>query len=560
MLNIWRCTVNFLILFVVFTSLYMGMLWKTGIVDYSEGVSAEVSREMLVKHHYILPTLNGQDFLEKPPLLYWGQMLGYRLFHGATAFGARFINALAGIATVLLLFLAGRKPLGVDTAFKAAFILGTGLLFVYLSRVAMADMLLTFFFLLCLCFLWWGIERALEQKNGAPLFWLGCASAGLAMLTDGAVGALFPLVTVFCYLLSIGRLRLLFKRSWIIPGAIILVSVGLSWYLLLGFSHAQGFSSIRELLVTRPMEQFKTPLQGHSGPISFYFVVLLAGFLPWSAFVPFAAVRCPYLDSSSQRVRFLRLFLLFSIIIFAFFSAAATKLPDSICPALPGIALLTAVLFDEKEKRGRLAWSISTYSAALLILCLGTLLLASPQIVAHLPQRLGDSALKAPVLAQAVHLGFLPYAAGLILTAAGLGLIVVNRTTTTTSLFTALSATALVVAAVFFLLVLPAYDGLIDRPLAHLAEQAADRTPEDGRIVMLDVWSHPSVNFYSHRTTIDAHVNAIDALKRDFQDPKVTVGITTEYYFGKLRDAGVTAQSLETDHGYVLFDLPADHP
>ena len=547
---------KFLLLLVIFTSLYMGFLGKPGVIDYDEGVYAEVSREMFTQHQYILPSLNGEGFFEKPPLLYWGQMLGYRLF-GTTSFGARFINALAGIATVLLVFLAGRKPLGPETAFRAALILGSSLFFVYLSRIAMTDMLLTFLFTLCLCCSWWGVERYSEQKTGAPWFWAGCALAGLAMLTKGAIGALFPLVTAFFYLLSVGRLSLLFKRSWFIPGAILLLVIGFSWYLLLGFVHPDGFAFMKDLFIKHHIERFTTPLEGHSGPIYFYLIVLLIGFMPWSVFVPLAAIRCPYRDSSSRRVRFLRLFILFSMVTFVFFSIAATKLPNYICPALPGIAMLTATLFDEKEKRGKFAWSAATYLAALLILGLGILCLASPQILTHLPQMLGKSAFKAPVLAQPINLGYVPYISGLIMTAAALFLISANRTKTT-ALFTVLSTMSVVVTGVLFFIILPTYDGLINLPLIHLAEQAADKTPEDGKIVMLGVSSRPSVNFYAHRRTINCSMNNLDILRKNFQDPNNQVGITTEYYLGKLQEAGISAERLLTDHGYVLFRLPTD--
>ena len=484
-------------------------------------------------------------------------MLGYRLF-GTTSFGARFINALAGIATVLLVFLAGRKPLGPETAFRAALILGSSLFFVYLSRIAMTDMLLTFLFTLCLCCSWWGVERYSEQKTGAPWFWAGCALAGLAMLTKGAIGALFPLVTAFFYLLSISRLSLFFKRSWFIPGAILLLVIGFSWYLLLGFVHPDGFAFMKDLFIKHHIERFTTPLEGHSGPIYFYLIVLLIGFMPWSVFVPLAAIRCPYRDSSSRRVRFLRLFILFSMVTFVFFSIAATKLPNYICPALPGIAMLTATLFDEKEKRGKFAWSAATYLAALLILGLGILCLASPQILTNLPRMLGKSAFKAPVLAQPINLGYVPYISGLIMTAAALFLISANRTKTTTALFTVLSTMSVVVTGVLFFIILPTYDGLINLPLIHLAEQAADKTPEDGKIVMLGVSSRPSVNFYAHRRTINCSMNNLDILRKNFQDPNNQVGITTEYYLGKLQEAGISAERLLTDHGYVLFRLPTD--
>ncbi len=293
---------------------------------------------------------------------------------------------------------------------------------------------------------------------------------------------------------------------------------------------------------------------------SIYLIVLLVGFMPWSGFIPFAAFRCPYLDSSSKRVRFIRLFLLFSIITFGFFSIAATKLPNYILPALPGIAILTATLFDEQEKTKRWAWSLATYSAALLIFGLGILFMASPQIIAHLPKWLGESALKAPVLAQPIHLGFIPYACGLVMVAIALGLISANRTQSPQSLFMILTAATLVVTSVLFFVILPTYDDLINRPLTRLAEQAAAKTPEDGRIVMFEVSSRPSVNFYSHRKTVDTGLNNLEALKKDFQDPKNKVGITTEYYFTKLKDQNIPAERLLADHGYVLFHIPNEHP
>lgn len=550
---------RFILLLAVFISLYIGMLWNTGVIDYNEAAYAEVSREMFVNHEYILPTLNNEGFFEKPPLLYWSQMLGYRLFDGVTAFGARLFNAIAGIATILLLFLAGRKPLGADTAFKGAIILGTSLLFVSLSRIAMTSMLLTFSFTLCLCLFWWGFERVINDKTGAVLFWLGCACAGIAVLAGGLIGALFPLIAIFFYLLSIRRLRLFLNRSWIIPGLIILLVVPLSWVLFLGFSHSHTFASLKDLFLSYPIEQFKYPMNGHSGPLYFYLIVLLIGFLPWSGFFPLAAIRGKYLDSSNPHVRFLRLWLIFSLVTFVFFSLSATKLPDAICPALPGIALLTATLFSEEEKTKKIFWTISTSAAALLVLALGIIALASPEIIDHLAKWLGASALKAPVLAQPIHLGFIPYLAGLILVAAALLLFAVNRTTSTTSVFAAATVASVAVAVVCFFIVLPAYDKMMDRPLARLAEQARAKTPESGRIVMLNIRNRPSVNFYSQRKTVDAVITNIDAMKGEFQDPKVRTGISTEYYLDKLNAAGVPVTTLDTDHGYVLFGLKADH-
>jgi len=57
---------RFILLLVIFSSLYMGYLGKSGVIDYDEGVYAEVSREMYVKNECILPSLNDEGFFEKP--------------------------------------------------------------------------------------------------------------------------------------------------------------------------------------------------------------------------------------------------------------------------------------------------------------------------------------------------------------------------------------------------------------------------------------------------------------------------------------------------------------
>jgi 4-amino-4-deoxy-L-arabinose transferase-like glycosyltransferase len=102
--------------------------------------------------------------------------------------------------------------------------------------------------------------------------------------------------------------------------------------------------------ITAPIKHFTTPVAGHFGPVYFYLVVFLVEFMPWSGFLPFAALCCSYLDSSRQRVRFLLLLLIFSIVILSYFTFSATKLPNYIGPALPGLAMITATLFDEQEK------------------------------------------------------------------------------------------------------------------------------------------------------------------------------------------------------------------
>ena len=142
-------------------------------------------------------------------------MAGYHLF-GINSLGARFINAAAALATVLLFYGATSLHLGNRVAFNSSLVLGSSLIFIFLARVAMPDMLLTLFLLSSILSSWYGIERFLTGRNGAPLFWLGCCFLALAMLTAGTFITVVPLVTGICYLITIGKPTLIFNRRWIL--------------------------------------------------------------------------------------------------------------------------------------------------------------------------------------------------------------------------------------------------------------------------------------------------------------------------------------------------------
>ena len=59
-----------------------------GLLGADEPRYAQIAREMLARHDWIVPTLNGAPWLEKPALLYWKMMNSYILF-GVSDWAAR---------------------------------------------------------------------------------------------------------------------------------------------------------------------------------------------------------------------------------------------------------------------------------------------------------------------------------------------------------------------------------------------------------------------------------------------------------------------------------------
>ncbi len=552
------CKMKSFALIILLAIIFLYGLGQTVVIDFDEGVYAEISREMLTDQQMIVPLLNGEDFFDKPPMIYWAQVAGYKMF-GTTTTGARIFNALAGVATVLIIYFMSIPALGKRLAGRAALITASSFLFVYLTRIAMTDMFLTLYMTLCLLTSWYAVEQVIKgEGRGTRLFWLACLFSALAMLTKGIIGILFPLLTALIYLVTIKRLRLLFRASWLIPGALILIIIGFSWYLMLGFTHPEGFAFMKELFLKHHLGRFSSAMEGHSGPIFYYVLVLLVGMLPWFPYIGQAFIAAPVRDSQKPSSRFIRMFLIYSVIVLLFFSFAATKLPNYILPAVPGFAILIAALL-EKNEVSLSHWAIiSGWISGLFFALLGGVFVALPIILSTLPDRLGKHALKAPVLAEPVALGVTPWLAGLLLVACGIFIIVITRKKKSEQLFSTLLSCALVLNFIMIFMILPTFDRLMNRPLVNLAEQAAALTPADGKILLYKISKRPSANFYSGLYTLAIKEKQFAHLPELAEQNAIKVGITTRYYLNQLQERGIPVHELASDTGYVLFDFPAE--
>ncbi|HZD30864.1 MAG TPA: glycosyltransferase family 39 protein, partial [Candidatus Angelobacter sp.] len=82
--------------------LFFAGLQVIGLLGADEPRYAQVAREMLARHDWVTPTLWGQPWLEKPPLLYWCQMLAYKATGEVTGSAARL--PAAAFSTLLVFF------------------------------------------------------------------------------------------------------------------------------------------------------------------------------------------------------------------------------------------------------------------------------------------------------------------------------------------------------------------------------------------------------------------------------------------------------------------------
>src|SRR6185295_3012081 len=104
---------------------------------------AQLPREMLQRGEWIVPTLQTEPYLDKPPLFYWLVMLSYSVF-GFHDWAARLVPALAVQGCIVVGYLFGRRFLGERPAFWGALLLALMPGFVGMGRLLVLDGVLTF--------------------------------------------------------------------------------------------------------------------------------------------------------------------------------------------------------------------------------------------------------------------------------------------------------------------------------------------------------------------------------------------------------------------------------
>ncbi len=78
---------------------FIWYLGSTGLVDETEPLFAEASRQMIVTGDWVTPYWNGETRFDKPALVYWFMAICYKLV-GVNEWGARLPSALSAIALV----------------------------------------------------------------------------------------------------------------------------------------------------------------------------------------------------------------------------------------------------------------------------------------------------------------------------------------------------------------------------------------------------------------------------------------------------------------------------
>jgi 4-amino-4-deoxy-L-arabinose transferase-like glycosyltransferase len=336
-----------------------------GLTGADEPRYAQIAREMLARHDWIVPTLNGAPWLEKPALLYWKMMNSYSIF-GVSDWAARVPAAFYATVLVLGIFFFMRR-FRFASELDAAMIAASSAGMIGFGRGASTDMLVSAPFALAMMS-WWTWHQT-GRKLWLMIFY---GLLGVGALAKGPVAPALAVLVVGAYAL-LRRDGKIFLRTISVPGFALFFAIVLPWFVAIQVKVPQFF---RVFFIEHNLERFGTNLYQHSQPFWYYIPVFLLAALPWTFFALSALVEAGKTvfrrDSPEPSAApgddglpsFLFLWIVVPII---FFSISRAKLPGYILPAIPAAALLTADYIHRLKAIPRLLTALHALLCAMLL-------------------------------------------------------------------------------------------------------------------------------------------------------------------------------------------------
>jgi 4-amino-4-deoxy-L-arabinose transferase-like glycosyltransferase len=299
---------------------------------------AEIARVMFAKGEWIVPTLNGDLYTDKPILYFWMILTAAKIAGAVNEWTVRLPVAFGGIGFIVATYYLGRDFFSSRIGVLAAAILATSVRVIWEARWAHIDILFCFLFLLAVYY----AARAFLKKGHPNEILIAYAFMGLATLAKGLIGIVLPALLLVSFLIARRDWRMLAtaKLPWGIP---IFFAVVAPWFYLV--SSATDGKWLSDFMYVHHLQRYTAGV-GHREPFYYYLTTLPVDVLPWTIFaIPalYAYHRCRGLLADPAKL----LLALWFLVVFLFFSASDTKRDLYLMPLLPTVAIFLAHYFDD---------------------------------------------------------------------------------------------------------------------------------------------------------------------------------------------------------------------
>jgi 4-amino-4-deoxy-L-arabinose transferase-like glycosyltransferase len=248
------------------------------LLEPEEARYAEIPRQMWAEGRWLTPVLHGEDYLQKPPLLYWLIMLSYQIF-GVHDWAARLVPASAGVLTVLITYGWARCTVGPRSAFFSGVILSLSARYLYLGGMVNMDSLLCVFVIggLAAAQIATILHSSFFVLHSSFFLFLSALCCGLGVMTKGPVTAVLIVVPLLLWRLLDRRCTRISPWGGLAYLGVVLI-IAAPWYLAISWRDPQATTDFFWL---HNIVRYFAPLD-HEKPAWFYLPGLALGMLPWS--------------------------------------------------------------------------------------------------------------------------------------------------------------------------------------------------------------------------------------------------------------------------------------
>lgn len=304
---------------------------------------ALLARTMVETGDWFVPRIGSEIHMEKTPLFIWTIAVLSLAGGKVTELTAVLPAALSGIGGVGATLVLGHRLFGRRAGVLAGLVLATSWGYFWHARLALADMMVTFFVVAAAAAFWASVGDGQARRRPMALCW---ACLGLGLGAKGPV-ALMPILPFAAFLIAEEGWRGL-RTLRPVMGVAIVVLVSLPW--ALGFA-LQGETSYVQTVI---IDDFLAPrLRGSRQFSELFFAAgpIVIGFLPWTPFLP-AALRQGWWRRERDDVRRAFRLLVFWVLAYV---VVITLIPHKrdryLLPTYPALALMVGWLWDRWATR-----------------------------------------------------------------------------------------------------------------------------------------------------------------------------------------------------------------
>lgn len=305
---------------------------------------ALVAKQMVESGDWLFPHRGHELYADKPPMLMWLQAALLKVT-GELRIAFLLPSLLAALGTLALVRDLATRLWNPRAGMWAGWLLLVALQFIYQSKKAQIDPLVTFFITLAN----YGLLRHLLLGPSWKWWWLGWAAAGLGTITKG-VGALALLMLVPAIVMSLRgtqvRLHARDPRFWLGPVAFLAaVAVWLlPMVIAVNARNTPEYTAYMNNILFKQTAKRYAASWHHVQPWWYFIEVVLTQWLPLSLALPWAMPR--WVERFKARDARFILPLGWFVLMLVFFSIPAGKRDVYILPALPMFVLALAPFAD----------------------------------------------------------------------------------------------------------------------------------------------------------------------------------------------------------------------